>query len=66
MECDIGKSKVIGIRTFEVEAYKAGICLSDKDMATLFEYYSEAGGGLVKYEEVLRALVPVISCDGDL
>lgn len=60
----IERHLAVPIRTFELEAYKVGICLSNKDMdfvmATLTDPHKPH---CVYYEEIIRQLVPQIQQD---
>jgi hypothetical protein len=61
------KNGEVPLRTFELEAYKVGICLSDADMALILKYYmNPSKHEQVMFEPLIRALVPVIKKDGDM
>ena len=55
------------IRTFEVEAFKVGIVLTDKDSDFMISHFTEPNRNqYLKYEDVIKELNPIVQSDGTM
>ncbi|CDW76593.1 ef hand family protein [Stylonychia lemnae] len=64
---DLEKSQSVPIRTFELEMYKVGITLQNRDMDFLIQKYSDPQKSQnILYEEVIRSLVPELRNDSSI
>ena len=55
------------LRTFEVEAFKVGIILTDKDSDYMISHFTEPNRNqYLKYEAVIKELTPIVQSDGTM
>jgi hypothetical protein len=48
-------------RTFEIEAFKVGIILSNKDSDYVAQHFTEPGkASNIIYEDVIKELIPIV------
>ena len=61
------KNGTIPLRTFEVEAFKVGIILNNRDSEYMAYHFSEPGKiSNLRYEDVIKELTPIVQSEGTM